>query len=106
MSHLQTFSKYKITSAYEYPKTYIRLPLRTANQAEHSKIANHQVTALEIRKHLYLFKEDIEQGGLLFLKAFKDLLSEKMMTSCSPSALRTPTAYYLGRSSISFHSCG
>ena len=74
LSHLQTFSQFKIASDQEYPETVIRIPLRTANQAEYSKIANQQVSALEIRAHLNHFKEDIEQGGLLFLKSIQRLV--------------------------------
>ena len=74
LSHLRTFSQLKATSAQEYPETFIRIPLRTANQAEHSKIADQHVSALEIRTHLNRFIEDIKQGGLLFLKSIQKLI--------------------------------
>lgn len=67
-SHLATFSACKMDPDPYLNETIIRLPLRTKAQAERSKIVLTETTTDNVYRTLEHFSEDIEQGGLLFLK--------------------------------------
>ncbi|KAL8696938.1 MAG: hypothetical protein Q9224_002540, partial [Gallowayella concinna] len=67
-NHLKTFQQAKIDTSQAVDATVIRIPLRTASQAERSKIVNRQATVEEITKALYDLGQEIREGGMLFLR--------------------------------------
>ena len=67
-NHLRVFSAFNIQHGKELDQTIIRIPLRTESQASCSKIVTHDTSVYEIQQMLTRFSEDMQNGGLLFLK--------------------------------------
>ena len=72
-NHLRTFGSFHFDPRKLLNETFVRIPLRTPAQAESSRIKPHAPSNDEIKRVLEHFCEEIEGGGLLFLKHVKDL---------------------------------
>ena len=67
-NQLAAFKLFSYDPSQSLKETYIRLPLRTAKQAATSKIKPHAPSIDDIKQLLSKFCQEIESGGLLFLK--------------------------------------
>ena len=74
LNHLKTFSQFVYDPSQELKQTFIRIPLRTKDQAAWSKIRpGKEVTVSDVRRNLDLFRHDIQGGDLLFLKYIRKI---------------------------------
>lgn len=65
---LETFAAFNLDVRQPLSQTIIRIPLRTAAQAEASKISQRHSGIPGIKRALEQFSLEIQDGGLLFLK--------------------------------------
>lgn len=58
----------------DFSETIIRIPLRTEAQKETSKIAKHAISIGDIKVALEKFGQELQAGGLLFLKHVRKVI--------------------------------
>lgn len=73
-THLKTFAAFEIDPKKELDGTVVRIPLRTPEQSRTSKIATEEIGSDRIRKALEDFGQDVQKGGLLFLKHIRKIV--------------------------------
>ena len=73
-NHLVTFNEFGLDRHSPLNQTIIRIPLRSSAQAAASKISQLEVELSDIRQALEEFSQEIEEGGLLFLKHIRKVI--------------------------------
>lgn len=73
-NHLKTFGTFDFDTSQDMQQTIIRVPLRTAAQAARSKIVNREIAVEEIKVALEQFADEMQEGGLLFLKHIRTVI--------------------------------
>ena len=73
-NHLNTFGAFDLDYTRSNDETIIRIPLRTQEQARTSKIFQEEITIQNIKDALEDFGQEIQEGGLLFLKHVRKIL--------------------------------
>ena len=73
-NHLRTFGAFGLDFTRLNNETIIRIPLRTQEQARTSKIFQQEVSIQSIKDALEGFGQEIQEGGLLFLKHIRKIV--------------------------------
>jgi len=73
-NHMKTFSAFNIDHCHLFDQTIIRIPLRTETQAKVSKIVTKAIDPEDIEKSLKDFCQDVQGGGILFLKHIRKVI--------------------------------
>ena len=73
-NHLKTFNQFRLDHSKPLEQTIIRIPLRTAEQAAESEIYDKPIQTHEIETALTEFAQEIQEGGLLFLKHIRSVV--------------------------------
>ena len=83
-SHLKTLGAFNLDYTRSNDETVIRIPLRTQAQAKTSKIFQQEVSIQNIQDALADFGQEIQEGGLLFLKHIRKIttLSPQIVAGC------------------------
>ena len=91
LNHLKTFSRFDFDPKQILKQTFVRMPLRTEDQAATSKIRpGKEVKTANIRHALEKFSQDIKGGDLLFLKHLRSItirIDDEIMLSSKISTL-------------------
>ena len=73
-SHINTFGAFDLDYTRSNDETIIRIPLRTREQAKTSKIFQEEISIKNIKDALEDFGQEIQEGGLLFLKHVRKIV--------------------------------
>ncbi len=73
-NHLNTFRAFDLDYTLSNNETIIRIPLRTQQQASTSKIFQQEISIQNIKDALEDFRQEIQEGGLLFLKHVRKII--------------------------------
>lgn len=73
-NHLKTFSAFGLSHRQRLDQTIIRIPLRTEHHARNSKISDLHGGIQGIKHALKDFSQEVEDGGLLFLKNISNII--------------------------------
>ena len=73
-NHLKTFRAFDLDYTRSNNETIIRIPLRTQQQASTSKIFQQEISIQNIKDALEDFGQEIQEGGLLFLKHVRKII--------------------------------
>lgn len=73
-NHLDTFGAFDLDYTRSNNETIIRIPLRTQEQAKTSKIFQQEISIRNIKDALEDFGQEIQEGGLLFLKHIRKIV--------------------------------
>lgn len=72
--HINTFGAFDLDYTRSNDETIIRIPLRTREQAKTSKNFQDEISIKNIEDALEDFGQEIEEGGLLFLKHVRKIV--------------------------------
>ena len=73
-NHMKALGSFEFDHRLDFNQTIIRIPLRTEAQKETSKISQHAISIDEIKVALNKFSQEIQAGGLLFLKHVRKVI--------------------------------